>query len=109
MTVKDDASEPLDPLRRWQKEVGAIYDFVSSVPRIVFQEAGFMPMEVASRIQAEAGLIITRCDSLQQNHRRLSLLPRAGSERRSAGSGGRRSGGLVVIVRRSLCLGSRRN
>jgi len=61
VTVKDDKIEPFDPVGRWHKEVGEIYDRVSAGPRVVFQEAGFLLVEpeIVQRVQSEAGLIVT--------------------------------------------------
>jgi hypothetical protein len=61
--VRDDAKEPINPAVRWREEVGAIYDLVSISPRVIFQEAGFMPvsLEAALRVQRDTGLNISDC------------------------------------------------
>lgn len=60
MAVKEDANKAPDPSKQWQEEVGALYDLVSTVPRVTFQEAGFVPVlpEPVLRVQRDAGLSI---------------------------------------------------
>jgi len=45
---------------RWREEVGALYDLVSTAPRVTFQEAGFVPVlpEAVLLVQRDAGLNI---------------------------------------------------
>jgi hypothetical protein len=82
VTVTDDGDEPLDPVSQWEEEVGAVYDLVSAGPRVVFQEAGFVPVEpeMVSRIQAEAGLTVTGCLHIMDTDSVRHIIKRHGNQ-----------------------------